>query len=148
MRIAIGCDHGGIVLKPAILTYLKEKNVEFFDFGTFDSQSVDYPFYAKKVAEAVASGSFDKGILLCGTGIGMSIAANKVKGIRAAVLSDEFSAAACSAHNNANVLCLGGRVLSPEKAVKLVDLWLSTPCEGDRHMRRLGLIAEMDERKA
>lgn len=148
MRIAIGCDHGGIVLKPAILTYLKEKNVEFFDFGTFDSQSVDYPVYAKKVAEAVASGSFDKGILLCGTGIGMSIAANKVKGIRAAVLSDEFSAAACSAHNNANVLCLGGRVLSPEKAVKLVDLWLSTPFEGDRHMRRLGLIAEMDERKA
>ena len=147
MRIAIGCDHGGIVLKPAILDYLKEKNVEFFDFGTFDTQSVDYPVYAKKVAEAVASGEFQKGILLCGTGIGMSIAANKVKGIRAAVLSDEFSAAACSAHNNANVLCLGGRVLSPEKAVKLVDLWLSTPFEGDRHNRRLGLIAEMDERK-
>ncbi|MCR4726910.1 MAG: ribose 5-phosphate isomerase B [Clostridia bacterium] len=147
MRIAIGCDHGGIVLKPEILNYLKEKNVEFFDFGTYDTQSVDYPVYAKKVAEAVASGEFDKGILLCGTGIGMSIAANKVKGIRAAVLSDEFSAAACSAHNNANVLCLGGRVLSPEKAVKLVDLWLSTPFEGDRHNRRLGLIAEMDERK-
>ena len=147
MRIAIGSDHGGIVLKPAILAYLKEKNIEYFDFGTFDTASVDYPVYAKKVAEAVASGAYDKGILLCGTGIGMSIAANKVKGIRAAVLSDEFSAAACSAHNNANVLCLGGRVISPEKAVKLTDLWLSTPFEGDRHMRRLGLIAEMDERK-
>ena len=147
MRIAIGCDHGGIVLKPEILAYLKEKSIEYFDFGTFDSSSVDYPVYAEKVAKGVASGEFDKGILLCGTGIGMSIAANKVKGIRAAVLSDEFSAAACSAHNNANVLCLGGRVVSPEKAVKLVDLWLTTPFEGDRHNRRLALIAELDERK-
>ncbi len=147
MRIAIGCDHGGIVLKPAVLEYLKNKGMEVTDFGTFDTASVDYPLYAKKVAEAVASGEADKGILLCGTGIGMSIAANKVKGIRAAVLSDEFSAAACSAHNNANVLCLGGRVVSPEKAVKLTDLWLTTPFEGDRHNRRLAIIAEMDERK-
>jgi len=91
------------------------------------------------------SGACDKGILLCGTGIGMSIAANKVKGIRAAVLSDEFSAAACSAHNDANVLCLGGRVLTPEKAVKLVDLWLTTPFEGNRHARRLGLIADLEK---
>ncbi|HCJ01556.1 MAG TPA: ribose 5-phosphate isomerase B [Clostridiales bacterium] len=147
MRIAVGCDHGGIVLKPAVLDYLGKKGVEFVDFGTFDTVSVDYPVYAKKVAEAVASGECEKGILLCGTGIGMSIAANKVKGIRAAVLSDEFSAAACSAHNNANILCLGGRVVSPEKAVKLVDLWLTTPFEGDRHNRRLAIIAEMDERK-
>ena len=147
MRIAIGCDHGGIVLKPAVEAYLKQKNIEITDFGTNDTASVDYPIYARKVAEAVASGAVDKGILLCGTGIGMSIAANKVKGIRAAVLSDEFSAAACSAHNNANILCLGGRVVSPEKAVKLVDLWLTTPFEGDRHNRRLAIIAEMDERK-
>ena len=147
MRIAIGCDHGGIVLKPAVSEYLTAKGIEFTDFGTYDTASVDYPLYAKKVAEAVASGEYDKGILLCGTGIGMSIAANKVKGIRAAVLSDEFSAAACSAHNNANILCLGGRVVSPEKAVKLVDLWLTTPFEGDRHNRRLAIIAEMDERK-
>lgn len=147
MRIAIGCDHGGIVLKPAIIEYLEKKGVEYVDFGTFDTASVDYPVYARKVADAVASGECEKGILLCGTGIGMSIAANKVKGIRAAVLSDEFSAAACSAHNNANILCLGGRVVSPEKAVKLTDLWLTTPFEGDRHNRRLAIIAEMDERK-
>jgi len=147
MRIAIGCDHGGIVLKPAVVQYLREKGHEVVDFGSFDNERVDYPVYAEKVARAVASGDCAKGVLLCGTGIGMSIAANKVKGIRAAVLSDEFSAAACSAHNDANILCLGGRVVSPEKAVKLTDLWLSTPFEGDRHVRRLDMIAALDERK-
>lgn len=147
MRIAIGCDHGGIVLKPAVVEYLREKGHEVVDFGSFDNERVDYPVYAEKVARAVASGDCAKGVLLCGTGIGMSIAANKVKGIRAAVLSDEFSAAACSAHNDANILCLGGRVVSPEKAVKLTDLWLSTPFEGDRHVRRLDMIAALDERK-
>ncbi len=145
MKIAIGCDHGGIVLKPAILEYLDKKGISYEDLGTYTTDSVDYPVYAKKVADAVASGECERGILLCGTGIGMSIAANKVKGIRAAVLSDEFSAAACSAHNDANVLCLGGRVLSPEKAAKLVDLWLTTPFEGSRHIRRLGLIADMEK---
>ena len=147
MRIAIGCDHGGIVLKPAVMEYLKGKGYEIVDLGSYDNERVDYPLYAAKVAKAVASGDCEKGILLCGTGIGMSIAANKVKGIRAAVLSDEFSAAACSAHNNANILCLGGRVVSPEKAVRLTDLWLSTPFEGDRHVRRLQMIADLDERK-
>ena len=147
MRIAIGCDHGGIILKPAVVEYLRSKGHEVVDFGSFDGERVDYPIYAEKVAKAVASGDCTKGVLLCGTGIGMSIAANKVKGIRAAVLSDEFSAAACSAHNNANILCLGGRVVSPEKAVKLTDLWLSTPFEGDRHVRRLAMIATLDERK-
>jgi len=145
MKIAIGCDHGGIVLKSAIMDYLAEKGIEYVDLGTYTTDSVDYPVYAKKVADEVVSGACDKGILLCGTGIGMSIAANKVKGIRAAVLSDEFSAAACSAHNDANVLCLGGRVLTPEKAVKLVDLWLTTPFEGNRHARRLGLIADLEK---
>ena len=147
MRIAIGCDHGGIVLKPAVLEYLRGKGHEVVDFGSFDGERVDYPVYAERVAKAVASGDCEKGVLLCGPGIGMSIAANKVKGIRAAVLSDEFSAAACSAHNDANILCLGGRVISPEKAVKLTDLWLSTPFEGDRHVRRLAMIAALDERK-
>ena len=145
MKIAIGCDHGGIVLKPAVTAYLEGKGIEYVDLGTYTTDSVDYPVYAKKVAEAVVSGACDKGILLCGTGIGMSIAANKVKGIRAAVLSDEFSAAACSAHNNANVLCLGGRILSPEKATKLVDLWLTTPFEGGRHVRRLDEIADLEK---
>ena len=147
MRIAIGCDHGGIVLKPAVTQYLRSQGHEVVDFGSYDGERVDYPVYAEKVAKAVASGDCAKGVLLCGTGIGMSIAANKVKGIRAAVLSDEFSAAACSAHNDANILCLGGRVVSPEKAVKLTDLWLSTPFEGDRHLRRLAMIAALDERK-
>ena len=147
MRIAIGCDHGGIVLKPAVVEYLRGKGHEVVDFGSYDGERVDYPVYAEKVARAVASGDCEKGVLLCGTGIGMSIAANKVKGIRAAVLSDEFSAAACSAHNDANILCLGGRVVSPEKAVKLTDLWLTTPFEGDRHVRRLAMITALDERK-
>ena len=147
MRVAIGCDHGGIVLKPAVKEYFEKKGVEVVDFGSYDAERVDYPIYAKKVADAVASGDCEKGVLLCGTGIGMSIAANKVKGIRAAVLSDEFSAAACSAHNNANILCLGGRVVSPEKAVVLLDLWFTTPYEGDRHEKRLALIADIDERK-
>ena len=147
MRIAIGCDHGGIVLKPAVVEYLRGKGHEVVDFGSYDGERVDYPVYAEKVARAVASGDCEKGVLLCGTGIGMSIAANKVIGIRAAVLSDEFSAAACSAHNDANILCLGGRVVSPEKAVKLTDLWLTTPFEGDRHVRRLAMITALDERK-
>jgi len=147
MRIAIGCDHGGFVLKSAVVEYLRSKGHEVVDFGAYDCERVDYPVYAEKVAKAVASGDCAKGVLLCGTGIGMSIAANKVKGIRAAVLSDEFSAAACSAHNDANILCLGGRVVSPEKAVKLTDLWLSTPFEGDRHVRRLAMIETLDERK-
>ena len=147
MRIAIGCDHGGIILKPAVVEYLRSKGHEVVDFGSYDGERVDYPLYAEKVANAVASGDCAKGVLLCGTGIGMSIAANKVRGIRAAVLSDEFSASACSAHNDANILCLGGRVVSPEKAVKLTDLWLSTPFEGDRHVRRLAMIAKLDERK-
>ena len=147
MRIAIGCDHGGIVLKPAVMEYLKSKDCEILDLGSYDNERVDYPIYAEKVAKAVASGEAEKGILLCGTGIGMSIAANKIPGIRAAVLSDEFSASACSAHNNANILCLGGRVVSPEKAVKLTDLWLTTPFEGDRHVKRLAMIAALEERK-
>ena len=145
--IALGADHGGFELKEAIKKHLDEKDIEYKDFGTYTPESIDYAKIAYKTCQSVVSGEAEKAILCCGTGIGISMAANKVKGIRAAVLSDEFSAAACSAHNNANVLCLGGRVLSPEKAVKLVDLWLTTPFEGDRHMRRLGLIAEMDERK-
>lgn len=146
MRIAIGCDHGGIVLKPAILEYLNKQGIEYEDFGTYDTASVDYPVYAEKVANAVAKGGFDKGILLCGTGIGMSMAANKVNGIRAAVLSDEFSAAATAMHNNANILCLGGRVVDEERAVKLVNIWLTTPYEGGRHDKRLSLIADIEQR--
>jgi len=145
MRIAIGCDHGGLVLKPAILQYLEEKGIEYVDYGTYTDASVDYPDYAVPVAEAVQKGTADRGILMCGTGIGITIAANKFDGIRAAVVSDEFCAAATAEHNNANILGLGGRVVSPEKAVKLVDIWLNTPYAGGRHQKRLDKITAIEE---
>lgn len=148
MRIAIGCDHGGIVLKPSIIEYLSNSGVEYKDFGCFDTNPVDYPVYAKAVAEAVASGEFDKGILLCGTGIGMSICANKVHGIRSAVVSDEFCAEKTAEHNATNILCLGGRVVSPEKAVSLVEIWLKTPFAGGRHQTRIDMISELESEQA
>ncbi len=145
MRIAIGCDHGGIVLKPAILKYLEDKGIEYVDYGTYTTDSVDYPDYAVPVAEAVQSGAADKGILMCGTGIGITIAANKFDGIRAAVVSDEFCAAATAEHNNANILGLGGRVVTPEKAVNLVDIWLNPPYAGGRHQNRLDKITAIEK---
>lgn len=144
MKIAIGCDHGGIVLKPAILDLLQKKGIEVQDFGTYNDESVDYPDYALKVAEAVSEGSADAGILLCGTGIGISMAANKVKGIRAAVIHDEFCAMAAKEHNNANVITMGGRVISPEKAAVLVGLWLNTEFAGGRHQRRIDKITDIE----
>ncbi len=146
MKIAIGADHGGINLKPLIIDYLKQKGIDYVDYGTFEEASCDYTDYAVRVADAVANMQADKGILLCGTGIGMTIAANKVKGIRAAVVTDEFSAEACMEHNNANILGLGGRVIAPEKAVKLVDIWLNTEFAGGRHQRRLDKITEIEKR--
>ncbi len=146
MIIAIGTDHGGIVLKSSIVNYLKEKNIEIIDVGTDNSESVDYPIFAKAVGELVASGKADKGILLCGTGIGISIAANKIKGIRAAVVTNEFCAEKCAEHNNANILCLGGRVVTPEYAVKFVDIWLNTPFAGGRHQKRIDMITEIENR--
>jgi ribose 5-phosphate isomerase B len=146
MKIAIGTDHGGIVLKQSVIDSLKELNYDYEDFGTYDNSSVDYPDYAVKVAEAVASGQCDKGVLLCGTGIGISIAANKVNGIRAAVITDEFCAGVCSGHNNANIICMGGRVISPEKAGKLVKIWLNTPFEGGRHLNRINKIKDIENK--
>ncbi len=146
MKIAIGCDHGGIVLKPAIVKVLKKRGIEAVDFGCYDESSVDYPDYALKVAEAVASGECDKGIVLCGTGIGISIAANKVKGIRAAVAHDEFTAEMISAHNNANVMAMGGRILTPEKAAKMVEIWLDTPFQGGRHEGRVAKITAIENK--
>lgn len=144
MKIAIGCDHGGVVLKSAILEYLKDRSIEVIDYGTNGSESVDYPDFARAVAESVAQSKADKGILMCGTGIGISIAANKVKGIRCAVVHNEFTAQAASAHNNANILSLGGRILSPEEAVRLIDIWLNTAFEGGRHVGRLDKISEIE----
>ncbi|WP_434640038.1 ribose 5-phosphate isomerase B [Thermoanaerobacterium thermosaccharolyticum] len=144
--IAIGSDHGGYELKKAIKKHLDEKGIEYKDFGTFSEESVDYPDYALKVAEAVASGQFEKGILLCGTGVGISIAANKVPGIRAANVSDAFSARYSKEHNNANVLCMGGRVVGPGLAAILVDEWLNAEFQGGRHQKRLDKITEIEKK--
>ena len=140
MKIALGCDHGGLEIKNAIIEDLKNKGVEFIDFGTTTTDSVDYPVYAKKVCAAVQSGECLLGILCCGTGIGMSMTANKQKGIRAAVLSDAFSAEMTRRHNNANVLCLGGRVIDNAKAVELANIFLNTPYEGGRHDKRIAMM--------
>ena len=140
MKIALGCDHGGLEIKNAIIEDLKNKGVEFIDCGTTTTDSVDYPVYAKKVCAAVQSGECLLGILCCGTGIGMSMTANKQKGIRAAVLSDAFSAEMTRRHNNANVLCLGGRVIDSAKAVELANIFLNTPYEGGRHDKRIAMM--------
>ncbi len=140
--IALGCDHGGLEIKNAIIEDLKKKGIEFIDLGTNTTDSVDYPVYAKAVCAEVISGRCEKGILCCGTGIGMSIAANKVKGIRAAVLSDSFSAEMTRKHNNSNVLCLGGRVIDSEKAVELANIFINTEFEGGRHEKRVAMLED------
>ena len=146
MKIAIGCDHGGIVLKPAVIKALTELGAEVVDLGTYDESSVDYPVYGLKVAEAVASGDCDAGVLMCGTGIGISIAANKVKGIRAAVVTNEFMAEMTKRHNNANIIALGGRVVTPEQAESIVKAWFTAEYEGGRHQRRLDMIADIESK--
>lgn len=141
--IAIGSDHGGFELKSEIIKHLKERNIEVSDYGTYTNESCDYPVYAKKVAEAVLSGECEFGILICGTGIGISIAANKIKGIRAALCHDCFSAEATRSHNNANILALGARVIGVGHALKIVDTFLDTPFSNDeRHIRRIKLIED------
>lgn len=142
--IAIGCDHGGYQLKKAIINYFNENNIEFFDFGTDSEESTDYAPIAVKVCRSVTGGECEKGILVCGTGIGMSLAANKIHGIRAAVCSEAFSCEFTRRHNDANILCLGGRVVSDEKGVELVDLFLNTEFEGGRHQRRIDQIAMIE----
>lgn len=138
--IAIGCDHGGYELKLEIMKHLEKSELEYKDFGC-DGEAVDYPIYARKVGQAILDGECEKGILICGTGIGISIVANKMKGIRCALCSDCFSAEATRLHNDANVVALGGRVVGPGLAVKIVDTFLNTPFSGDeRHMRRVNMI--------
>ena len=142
--IAIGCDHGGFELKTHIIEHLKENGYEVNDLGTYDENSVDYPDIAKKVCDAVVSGECENGILVCGTGIGMSIAANKVKGIRAAMCTDVYSAKMTKQHNNSNVLCLGGRVTGRELAFMICDTWLSEEFMGGRHQNRIDKITDLE----
>jgi len=144
MRIALGADHAGVVLKEQIKTFLDEKGVAYEDFGTHSTDSVDYPDYAVKVANAVADGSYDRGILFCGSGIGMAIAANKVHGIRAAQVVDEASARLSRSHNDLNVLSLAARITAAEEARALVQIFLDTPFEGGRHQRRIDKISALD----
>ncbi len=139
MKIALGCDHAGIDLKEAIVKSIEKLGHQVVDFGTHDRNSVDYPNYAKLVGEKVAAGEFDRGILLCGTGVGMSIAANKIKGIRCVVCTEPFSAKLSRLHNNTNVLALGSRVLGSELAQMITEIWLQADFEGGRHARRVDL---------
>lgn len=147
MKIAVGSDHGGIHLKNHIKDYLAKKGIEVIDCGTHTEESVDYPDYAKKVCETVTSGIAERGILICGTGIGVSIAANKVRGIRAALCGDVFSAKMSREHNNANILCMGERVLGLSLAELITDTWLEGEFAGGRHERRLEKIAKLEENR-
>ena len=139
-KIAIACDHGGYELKLAIIKKLAEMGVEYTDFGTDSTESVDYPVYADKVCKAITDGNADLGILVCGTGIGMSMAANKHRGIRAACCADTFSARMTRMHNNANVLCLGGRVIGPGLACDMAELFVTTDFLGGRHEKRIAMF--------
>lgn len=144
--IAIGSDHGGFALKREIMKYLGEKGIEYKDFGTYTEDSCDYPDYGEAVGRAVASGEFDRGIVICGTGIGISISANKVRGVRAALCGDCYSAEYTRRHNDANVLALGARVLGSGLALKIVEIFLGTEFEGGRHARRVDLISKIEEK--
>ena len=147
MKLAIGCDHGGINLKPVLVKYLEGKNIEYVDFGTYTTESTDYNIYAEKVANAVANGECDKGIIICGTGIGVSIVANKVKGIRCAHCHDVFSAKMTRLHNDANVLAFGERVIGAGLMIDIVEAFLTTEFSFDaRHERRVNQIKDLEER--
>jgi len=144
--IAIGSDHGGYALKEQIKKHLDELGLAYRDYGTDSEASCDYPIYGEAVARAVAGGEAERGIVICGTGIGISIAANKVRGIRAAVCGDCYSAEMTRRHNDANVLCMGARVVGEGLAMKIVDVFLETPFEGGRHARRVAKIHEIEDR--
>ncbi|MCK2156110.1 ribose 5-phosphate isomerase B [Exiguobacterium sp. 17-1] len=144
MKVAIGADHGGFKLKAELTELLQELGMDYTDFGTYSAESIDYPDVAIPVAEAVANGEFDRGILLCGTGIGIGIAANKVKGIRAALVHDTFSAKATRQHNNSNILTMGERVIGPGLARDIAKIWLETEFEGGRHENRVCKISDYE----
>ncbi|PWA11887.1 ribose-5-phosphate isomerase [Pueribacillus theae] len=147
MKVAIGSDHAGFKLKEEIKQLLDEMNIDYTDYGAHSEESVDYPDFAIAVAEKVASGEADRGIVICGTGIGVSISANKVKGIRCALVHDLFSAKATRQHNNSNVLAMGERVIGPGLARDIAKVWLETAYEGGRHERRVNKIAQYEQKQ-
>lgn len=140
--IALGSDHAGLELKREVMKYLEEKGLEYKDYGTYTADSCDYPIYGKAVGKAVSSGECEKGILICGTGLGISIAANKIPGVRAACCSDCFSAEMSRRHNDSNILAFGARVVGSGLALKIVECWLNTEFEGGRHARRVAMIED------
>ena len=143
--IVIGSDHGGYELKTYIIKYIKKNNIEYKDVGCYSEDSVDYPDIAEKLCKEITGGNAERGILICGTGIGISIAANKIKGIRAAVCTDEYCARMCRHHNNANVLCLGGRVVGRELALSITETYLNGEFEGGRHQNRIDKIHALEK---
>jgi len=145
VKIALGCDHAGFGLKEEIVSLLQTLNVEFVDCGTDSTASVDYPDFGEKVSGLVSSGKIERGILICGTGLGMSMVANKFPNVRASLCNDLFTAKMSRLHNDANVLVLGGRVIGKDLAYEIVKTWVSTPFEGDRHMKRLNKIKKIEE---
>ncbi len=146
MKIGIGCDHAGLELKLEILSLLKEMGVGCIDYGTTGSESVDYPDFGERVSEAVSSGKIERGILICGTGIGMSIVANKFPGVRASLCNDLFGARMSRLHNDANILVMGGRIVGKDVAKEIVRVWFSTAFEAGRHTKRLNKILRIEER--
>ncbi|GHU61737.1 ribose 5-phosphate isomerase B [Clostridia bacterium] len=147
MKLAIGNDHAGVELKKEIMKHLQARGVEVQDFGCQETTSVDYPVYGEKVGRAVAQGGFEGGILICGTGVGISLAANQVKGIRAVVCSEPYTAKMSKLHNNTNVLCFGARVIGVDMAKMITDTWLDTQYEGGRHQKRLDMLEQIEERR-
>ncbi len=147
MKIAIGCDHVGYELKKRVIDHLTEKGHEVIDFGTNSTERTDYPIYGEKAANAVASGECDRGIVICGTGIGISISANKVKGIRCVVCSEPYSALLSRQHNDTNMLAFGSRVVGGDLALMIVDAWLSGEYEGGRHARRVQMISDIESKR-
>ena len=143
-KVAVGCDHGGFILKESVVSTLERLGAEVVDLGCYDESSVDYPVYGEKVARSVASGECALGVIMCGTGIGISIAANKVRGVRAAVVTNTYMAKLTKNHNNANIIALGGRVISPDEAAAIVEAWYTAEYVGGRHQRLLDMISAIE----
>lgn len=148
MRIAIGCDHVGCELKNKVIEHLEKKGIDVIDVGTNNNERTDYPIYGKKVGEMVVSNECDKGILICGTGVGISLAANKIPGVRAVVCSEPYSALLSRQHNNTNILSMGARVVGSDLAIMIVDSWLSGEFEGERHQKRIDMIGNIEKEYA